>query len=151
MKTNLPARDFIPHREPMLWVKTLLEIDDENAVCEAVLDDDFLPFFDESGAFPAHLLTEIVAQTIGVWAGWHDRQRGIPVQAGMLLGCRRFSCEKDAFPRGARLRVHVKKLVEDNGTGSFEGTVFFDNLAVASATITTHKTSWEKLSEILVR
>jgi predicted hotdog family 3-hydroxylacyl-ACP dehydratase len=149
---NLPAADFLPHTPPLLLVRTLLEIDENSVSCEAVLDDSVTPFLDSANALPAWFLIEMIAQTIGVWAGWHDHARGIALQSGLLLGCRQFTCEQPAFPPGTRLRINAQKLIEDNGTGSFEAQVFAGGTdAVARATLTTHQTTWNHLDSLLKR
>ena len=150
---NIPAADFLPHTAPMLLVHTLLAVDERTVTCEAVLDDAVTPFLDADNALPAWFLVEMIAQTIGVWAGWHDRARGLELQSGLLLGCRQFTCVQPAFPPGTRLRIHAEKLVEDNGTGSVDAQVFANGgrTAIARATLTTHKTAWEKLAILLKR
>jgi predicted hotdog family 3-hydroxylacyl-ACP dehydratase len=44
-----------------------------------------------------------MAQTVGVWSGWHRRQNGQQaITLGMMLGAREFICARD-FPAGATL------------------------------------------------
>lgn len=147
----LPAADFLPHRPPLLWVDALLAIDDQSCRCTVTLGDRFLPFLDGQGRLPAHFLLEIIAQSIGVWAGWHDHRRGIPPQSGMLLSCRNFSSDRSDFPFGTTLEILIEKLVQDQGTGSFEGKVFLEQTTVAQATMTTYQTAWENLEHLLQR
>ncbi len=151
LSAPLPAADFLPHRPPLLWVDSLLAIDDHSCRCAVSLGDRFLPFLDKQHRLPAHFLLEIIAQSIGVWAGWHDRQRGIPPQSGMLLSCRNFSSAQPHFTFGDTLEIQVEKLVQDQGTGSFEGKVFLAKPAVAQATLTTYQTAWENLEKLLQR
>jgi predicted hotdog family 3-hydroxylacyl-ACP dehydratase len=139
----------------MLLIRTLLDVTADSVLCETTLNDAVLPFLDPAGALPSWFLIEMMAQSIGVWAGWHDHARNIAVQSGLLLGCRQFECAQPSLPLGSRLRITARKLVEDNGTGSFEAHVFLCDAnaetPVASATLTTHQTSWEHLESLLVR
>jgi predicted hotdog family 3-hydroxylacyl-ACP dehydratase len=135
----------------MLWVRTLCGIDAESVTCETVVDDAFAPFLDADGALSSVALMEIIAQSIGVWAGWHDKMAGRPAQSGMLLGCRQLRSAKPSFAYGARLRVEARKLVEQNGVGSFDARIFQDGAEVAAGTLTTYQTTWEHLDELLQR
>ncbi|MDR3228687.1 MAG: hypothetical protein LBT53_04675 [Puniceicoccales bacterium] len=148
-----PAALFLPHRPPMLYVQHALAVDDRSAVCETALDDTFAPFFaaaaDGTDALPAHFLLEIIAQSIGVWAGYHTLQKGEAAKSGMFLGCRDFTTVRPEYPRGDILRIEVKLLVLDGATGSFEGVVLCAGERIASATLTTHQVTWEQLDALL--
>jgi predicted hotdog family 3-hydroxylacyl-ACP dehydratase len=152
-----PAAKFLPHKPPMLFLERAVAIGAETTVCETTLDAKFEPFYavgaDGAAALPAHFLLEIIAQSIGVWAGFHTLEKGEPEKSGMFLGCRDFTSERDAYKRGETLRIEVKLLVLDGDTGSFEGAVFrpggLGGKRVASAILTTHQVTWERLDALL--
>jgi predicted hotdog family 3-hydroxylacyl-ACP dehydratase len=165
-----PAARFLPHRPPMLFLENVLDVAAETAVCETTLDAKFDPFYADTdatadaaannpatataasaaAALPAHFLLEIIAQSIGVWAGYHTLQKGEPAKSGMFLGCRDFTTTHPAYPRGTALRIEVKLLVLDGDTGSFEGTVFgATGERLARAILTTHQVTWERLDALL--
>jgi predicted hotdog family 3-hydroxylacyl-ACP dehydratase len=136
-------------------VKTVLNVDVDTVSCEIDVDNALTPFC-KNGALPAEFIIEMCAQTVGVWAGWHDHAAGVPPQSGLLLGCRGFSCDCPALPVGTRLRIDAEKLTENGGTGSFECRVFKinttgDTVQIATATLTTHKTTWDNLRKLLKR
>ncbi|MDR0535659.1 MAG: hypothetical protein LBG65_04830 [Puniceicoccales bacterium] len=148
---NISTNEFLPHSTPMLWAKNLTMIDGGGATCESRIGDDFLPFLDDAGELPATLLIEIMAQTIGVWVGFHDRENGRPAQSGMLLGCRDFRPAVRSIPFDSTLRVSVEIVVRDEFVGVFEAKAFLEGACVARATLSTCQISWENLEELLKR
>ncbi|WP_052361693.1 hypothetical protein [Geminisphaera colitermitum] len=147
---DLPAADYLPHESPMLFVQRLRAVTPDIAICDTVLDDaTFSPFAGPGSTVPAALLLEIMAQTIGVWSGWHCRAAGQPVQPGLILGCRDFSTTAAALPPGASLRCSARRIFQDEDTATFEATVTRDTSAIASATLTTRRITWSQLETLL--
>ncbi|MDR1283078.1 MAG: 3-hydroxy-fatty acyl-ACP dehydratase [Opitutaceae bacterium] len=150
MHLDLPAADYLPHEPPMLLVQRLLEITPDTVACHTAPDAaTFAPFANQDGSLPAALLLEIMAQTIGVWAGWHCRAAGQPVQPGLILGCRDFSATLATLPAGACLRSTARKIFYDDGTATFECAVETDTVRIASATLTTRRVTWDQLENLL--
>lgn len=64
----MPAANLIAQRDPMRFVDTALYADDCAAESVTLVRADSLAA-DASGRFPAVALIEIMAQTIGIYAG----------------------------------------------------------------------------------
>ena len=64
----MPAANLIAQRDPMRFVDTALYADDCAAESVTLVRADFLAA-DACGRFPAVALIEIMAQTIGIYAG----------------------------------------------------------------------------------
>ena len=60
--------DLLPHRDRMLLIDEILEVDDKTAVTRATVTDQW-PFFDGKGV-DSLVLNEVVAQTAGISNGW---------------------------------------------------------------------------------
>ncbi|MDR8269420.1 3-hydroxy-fatty acyl-ACP dehydratase, partial [Acinetobacter baumannii] len=51
------------------------------------------PFLDTNGDLPGWFALELMAQTVGVWSGWHRQQQGqTSLALGMVLGARELVC-----------------------------------------------------------
>ncbi|AHF90665.1 3-hydroxy-fatty acyl-ACP dehydratase [Opitutaceae bacterium TAV5] len=146
---DLPAADYLPHEPPLLLVQRLRAVASDTVACETAPDAAFAPFANPDGSFPVPLLLEVMAQTVGVWAGWHARAAGRPPQPGLILGCRGFSTTWTAIPPGARLRCEARKIFQDDATGTFEVAIAGDGAPVASATLTTRQITWPQLDTLL--
>ena len=64
------VKDYIPHREPFLFVEKILEIGDEHIVTELTVREDFDFFrghYPGSPIMPGVLMCEAVFQTAGIY------------------------------------------------------------------------------------
>jgi predicted hotdog family 3-hydroxylacyl-ACP dehydratase len=119
----------------MVLLDRVISVDEESLCAEVRIRSGSL-FCDADGV-GAWVGIEYMAQAIGAWAGYNARLRGEPIKLGFLLGTRRYECRRPIFVLGSVLRVHVRRLFQnENGLGSFECSID-DNLGqVASATVT---------------
>ena len=146
------AAEYLPHKPPMLFVKQLCEASEEHVLCETLLDSAFEPFSPDQKEIPAAIFLEIMAQTVAVWAGWHAREEGRDIQPGLILGCRDFKSGRSFWPLGMRLSIRADKLMEDEGTASFEAEIRNASdlkQTLASGTITAKLSNWEQIKSIL--
>ena len=85
---------LLPHRAPMILLSRAVDYSDDFAQAEVLITEQSA-FFDAAlGGVPTWVGMEYMAQTIGVWAGHQQLSNNKPVQAGCLLGCRSYSCDK---------------------------------------------------------
>lgn len=77
MSYLLPV-DYLPHDAPMLLLETVEQVTDESAVCRVTVNHTgvLAPFLNADGALPGWYALELMAQTVGVWSGWHRHQQG---------------------------------------------------------------------------
>ncbi|RJQ68929.1 MAG: hypothetical protein C4519_22200 [Desulfobacteraceae bacterium] len=68
-----PIEDLIPHRQNMRLIDTILSIDQDHAVTQATVKENW-PLTTHDGASPL-LLIELAAQTAGVCFGWNELQK----------------------------------------------------------------------------
>jgi predicted hotdog family 3-hydroxylacyl-ACP dehydratase len=83
---DINIEDLLPHRDRMLLIDEILELDDKAAVTSATVTDQW-PFFDGK-AVDSLIVIELVAQTAGVTNGWiRIKQRGKDSEKkGWLVG-----------------------------------------------------------------
>lgn len=112
---------LLPHRAPMVLLSDVIHYDEHHAHCTVQITP-ASPFFDTTlQGVPTWVGLEYMAQAIGIWAGHQQLLAGKPVQAGFLLGCRRYRCNTAVFPVGCTLDIHCKPVYhDDNGLGALD-------------------------------
>lgn len=121
---NLPARELVPHRPPMLLIDSLIEAGEDYSVCRASirLDSVFL----EADGVPAIAGIEYMAQAVAAHGGYLDQLKGEPVKVGFLLGSPQFETFVTTLPLGSQLRIHVQKDWGDDQMMRFRCQMFND-------------------------
>ncbi len=94
---NFSLEDLLPHRDRMLLIDEILELDDKVAVTRATVSEQW-PLFDGQAVAPL-VLIELVAQTAGVSNGWvRIQQRGLDSEKkGWLVGIKQARFFVDAL------------------------------------------------------
>ena len=127
---------WVPQRGAMRLLERIVEVDEERAVAQARVPADGL--FTREGEVPAWVGIEYMAQTISAWAAGRARRNGSgdEPRMGLLLGSRRYTAHRAAFPAGALLRIEARcELIGDNGLGLFDCRIDMDGAPVASARV----------------
>lgn len=140
---GLPS-DYLPQKPPMQVISRIVSITESEAVCETDpgAEGPLEVFADERGRIPSEIAIELLAQCVGVWAGYQRREvnrkaaeadRDAP--AGFLLSVRAMKVNEAGIPRGAPLRITMRKLVYEESMGSFEGEIKAGETEVASGRV----------------
>ncbi|KEY58547.1 3-hydroxydecanoyl-ACP dehydratase [Serratia sp. DD3] len=149
MSDYLLPVNYLPHDAPMLLLAEVVSVSEESAHCRvAVTADSVLaPFLDGQGNLPGWYALELMAQTIGVWSGWHRQQQGQQsITLGMVLGARELVCTAGSLPAGAVLDIEVKLLMQDQRFGSFDCTICVENHTLATGRVNTFQPAPEELT-----
>jgi predicted hotdog family 3-hydroxylacyl-ACP dehydratase len=114
--SGLTLEDLLPHRNGMLFVSEVLEVDSENARTLFRVEKSW-PMADERGVHPL-ILVELAAQTAGVCHGWERiRTKGRDSnQMGWLVAIKKAEFFIDSLPFGGTV------------TGRTANTYSFENL-----------------------
>lgn len=146
-----PAASYLPHETPMVFVEKVHSVDSEGAVCEVLVHRDgvLAPFLTPQGELPAWFAIEIMAQTIGVWRGWHGVRLGHKPKLGMLLGSRGFKSTLSAYPEGSRLTVSVAMLLQDDKLASFDCRLTLDGEDVTQAKLNVYQPDDMELRQLM--
>ncbi len=143
--------DYLPHDAPMLLLETVESVTDESAVCRVTVGPQgvLAPFLNADGDLPGWYALELMAQTVGVWSGWHRHQQGqSSIALGMVLGARELVCAEGRFPAGSSLTITVKLLMQDERFGSFECAITADGATLATGRVNTFQPSAEELTSL---
>ena len=102
-RVNIRIEDLLPHRDRMLLIDEIIEVDDEKAVTGATVTDQW-PFFDGK-VVNSLVLIELVAQTAGINNGWvRIKKRGKNSEKmGWLVGIKQSRFFIDAVSLNARI------------------------------------------------
>ncbi len=138
-----PARRFVLHREPMLFLDRLTAIGPESVECEWEVRDDFPLVVSEHGV-PGYAGIEYMAQCVAVHSGARASVRGLEPPLGLLLGTRNYECRVPYFKVGGRFRAACQELVRDSqGMGSFGCRIEHEGAIIAEANLAVFETPEE--------
>jgi predicted hotdog family 3-hydroxylacyl-ACP dehydratase len=98
--TDLTLEDLLPHRDKMMFVSEVLEVDCMHALTLCRVET-FWPMAEDRGV-PSLMLVELAAQTAGVCNGWDRIQtRGLDSDSsGWLVGVKKAEFFIDYLPLG---------------------------------------------------
>ncbi len=126
--------DLLPHRGEMILLDYVESWGDDYLEA-AVLHHGDNMFSDPDGNVPAWVGIEYMAQTICALAGIRERQKGNPVQIGLLLGTRKYESRVAFFQRDEKLTIKVEEIFRDeNNLAAFDCTIHSDKL-IATAQV----------------
>ncbi len=154
----LEPEAYIPHRAPMNLIDCVIEITEKSVTCEtAAKKGGRLALFEkENGAFDAAVVIELMAQTVGVWAGdkrIHSDQKMKPVgeqdaELGLLLSARNLKITIDEIPADSVLTMSMKLLIDESRLTSFEGTVAIGENIVATGRLNVFQPTNDELKTL---
>ncbi|WP_052282684.1 3-hydroxy-fatty acyl-ACP dehydratase [Kluyvera genomosp. 1] len=148
MSPYLSPGDYLPHDAPMMLLDEVVDVSEETACCRVTVAASgvLTPFLDAQGDLPGWFALELMAQTVGVWSGWHRHQRGeTHIALGMVLSARDLRCDESRFPAGTTLTITTTRLMQDARFGSFECTIEAGSHPLASGRINTFQPTTEEL------
>ena len=151
---NQPAK-LLPHTGKMVLLDSVIECSESRVVALATIQKDciLLPT-DTATHLPTYLSIEIMAQTVGAWAGAVALSQGEKVRIGFLLGTRRFDMPVAEIPVGTQLRCEATlSWQDDTGMGVFD-CVMLDNQnnnTIATASLNLYRPNEQDLQQILTQ
>lgn len=151
MSCYLTPGDYLPHDAPMLLLEEVISVTDDTATCRVTVSPDgvLAPFLDAQGNLPAWFALELMAQTVGVWSGWHrvlHQQESLAL--GMVLGARELVCAAGMLAGGLTLSITVTLLMQDARFGSFECIIEANGETLSSGRINTFQPTSEELNTL---
>jgi predicted hotdog family 3-hydroxylacyl-ACP dehydratase len=114
--------DLLPHRDRMLLIDEILEVDDKTAVTRATVTDQW-PFFDGQ-TVDSLILIELVAQTAGISNGWVRIQKHgkDSEKKGWLVGIKQSRFFVDTLVLNDRIITRAENQFEYEGYRQILGT-----------------------------
>ncbi|RWR01611.1 3-hydroxy-fatty acyl-ACP dehydratase [[Pantoea] beijingensis] len=151
MSHYLAPAVYLPHDAPMLLLEQVVSVAENTAHCRVTVNREgvLAPFLDAENNLPGWYALELMAQTVGVWSGWHRHQRGQQsIALGMVLGARELICASGALPAGATLEIKVTLLMQDTRFGSFDCAIYTAEELLASGRVNTFQPTEEELTSL---
>ena len=153
---------YLPHRAPMLLVDRVELINDHEVrvSVSSCPRGTLWPLQDEDGHLSSAYLIEMMAQSIGVWAGYQrkakekaarlseEAQEEALAEIGLLLSVRQAHFMTRAVPLNAHFEVRMNKLIQDGRLASFEGGVYHGETLLSQGKVTVYQPSVSELDTL---
>ena len=132
---DINIEDLLPHRNRMLLIDDILDIDDKAAVTRATATDQW-PFFNGK-TVDSLVLIELVAQTAGVTNGWFRiNQRGKDSEKkGWLVGIKQSILYIDAISLNQRIITRAENQFQYESYRHISGIARIDSEIVGEVTL----------------
>lgn len=142
---------YLPHRSPMVLLDTVVSVSDYSACCEVTVSPDgvLARYLDENHNLPSWYAIELLAQTVGVWSGWHQQRTNTQKpEMGLLLSGRSLKSEIPYFKVGSKLSIRIHLQLQDNNIGNFEGEISLEGHMLVCGRLTTYQPTFDELETL---
>lgn len=106
---NYSLHDLVPHRESMLLLNRVVEVDNNSSVSEITISV-ASSFFVTGKGVPAWIGVEYMGQTAALIAGYQLQLGAVTPHVGMLLGTRKYEAFVPWFREGDVLLISCKEI-----------------------------------------
>ena len=140
-KITLTPAQLLPHKPPMLLLTSCGIIDGERVTAQCIVGEQCRLFTLPDGNYGAWLVIELMAQTVGIYAGLKNRNEGSEPKIGFLLGTRKLSIHTGEFSEGDVIDISAECIFySDSGLPcQFECHALKCGREVASANLTVYQ------------
>lgn len=158
MSEYLSPERYLPHRAPMCLIDRVIRIDGKTVVCETkARSGGRLDLFrNADGTYATTPLAELMAQTVGVWAGERrirlkqsekpEDEQDAPL--GLLLSVRGLKLLVDTIDKDAILTMTMNLLIDESRLTSFEGNVTMNGIPAARGRLTVFQPTKAELKDL---
>ena len=145
-----PASYYLPHQTPMVMVENIHLINEEKCICSVRTHETGIlaPFLNEDKLLPNFYAIEIMAQTIGVWNGYHSLLNNKIPSLGMLIGGRAIKTTLPAFPYDSHLMIHANLVLNDSKLANFDCQIFIDQQCVVKGKLNVYEPDESELEDL---
>ncbi|MBU1568872.1 MAG: hypothetical protein KJ630_25015 [Proteobacteria bacterium] len=133
--SKISLEDLLPHRDNMMLVNEVLEVDQRHAVTICRVDT-FWPMADKTGV-SSLILVELAAQTAGVCNGWDRIQtKGLDSEKmGWLVGIKKAEFFIDFLPFGTAVLSLAENIYNFSNLREVSCLQHVDNTLIGSMTL----------------
>ncbi len=154
----LTPEAYLPHRAPMNLIDRVVRISGGTVVCEtrATPEGKLSLFRKENGSFTSTLLIELMAQTVGVWAG--ERRLATDnaakpageqdAELGLLLSARNLKIKVSEIEADSLLTTTMNLLIDESRLTSFEGSVSIGEKVIATGRLNVFQPTKDELKAL---
>lgn len=128
---------LLPHAAPMIFISEVENVDVEAGTLRAkiTIKPSDIMYREDIKGVPSCAALEYMAQAIGCFVGYHDRQKNIEPSVGFVLGTRKLAVHIPVFAVNETYFIDVKAVFCDESIASFDCIIYKDEKAVAEATV----------------
>ena len=126
---DFDVAELLPHSGQMVWLDRITAFDHNTLAAELTVRDS-LGLSGDHKTVPAWIGIEYMAQAVAAYTGFKLKLAGKPIRLGFLLGTRHYSSNTGEFAVGAKLTVHVEKIIQDEQVGVFDCRILGDKIEV---------------------
>ena len=144
------ASDYLPHRTPMIMINKVHLVDDKQCICSVEVSKNGIlsPFLTNDDQLPNFYAIELMAQTIGVWNGYHDSKKSHSPQLGMLLGGRAIKTTVPAFALNSELMITANLVLFDSKLANFDCDICINQQCVASGKLNVYEPDHNEFDQL---
>lgn len=154
---------YLSHRDPMQFIREVESIDEETVVCltDTSPGGKLSIALNSDGSLETYFLCEIMAQTIGVWAGAVRTEENLRnaesdpdsqlANIGLLLSIRNAVFDTQQIPTNSELRIKMQKLFQDGRVATFEGEAWSQGKVLGTARITVYQPTQAEMKKLFVK
>lgn len=140
-RITLTPADLLPHKPPMLLLTSCGTMDGECVTARCTVGNQCRLFQLPDGRYGTWMLIELMAQTVGIYAGLKNRAVGSAPRVGFLLGTRKFTVHAPYIAEGDVIDLSAECIFyADSGLPSqFDCRAFIAGREIASANLTVYQ------------
>lgn len=154
---------YLSHRDPMQFIREVESIDEETVVCltDTSPNGKLSIALNPDGSLENYFLCEIMAQTIGVWAGAVRAEENLRnagadpdsqlANIGLLLSIRNAVFETQQIPANTEIRIKMQRLFQDGRVATFEGEALSQEKMLGTARITVYQPTMAEMKRLFVK
>ncbi|MGH1439450.1 MAG: hypothetical protein ACRBBR_05000 [Cellvibrionaceae bacterium] len=134
---NQEIFELLPHRQPMLLINDIVDINQSDSSAITYIDSE-APFFESDKGVPAYIGLEYMGQTAALIAGYQLKHGLVESHLGFLLGTRAYKSTVAYFKAGSVLLIECKeKAVVGDSLATFDCSIRYqdDDAILATANL----------------
>lgn len=145
-----PAKNYLPHETPMVMIDKVHLINEEHCICSVKVNKNGIlaPFLNSDNSLPNYYAIELMAQTIGIWNGYHGIVKNQQPQLGMLLGGRTIKTTMVSFPHHSQLVIQTNLVLSDTKLANFDCQISIDKQCIASGKLNVYEPDSLELEQL---
>jgi predicted hotdog family 3-hydroxylacyl-ACP dehydratase len=140
-EVKIPLDELLPQKRTMQLIDKARGTAAGTVASETTLGERHALFALPDGTFGSWILLELMAQTIGIYAGLKNRAEGSGPRIGFILGTRHFDARVPLFRPGDTIRVSAECLAdfESELPSQFECVAFCGGIEVGRSKLTVYQ------------
>ncbi|WP_279084871.1 3-hydroxy-fatty acyl-ACP dehydratase [Gilliamella apis] len=144
------VNSYLPHKTPMIMIDKVHLVNNKQSICSVKVTKDGIlsPFLNRDNQLPNFFAIELMAQTIGVWNGYHDTKKNHSPQLGMLLGGRAIKTTLPAFTLNSELIITANLVLFDAKLANFDCNITINQQCVASGKLNVYEPDQSELAQL---